>query len=166
MEKKEKGKQTLIRVSFGIGVILFALLIEMLAIHPSGIYYYSHEGYKEFKIGTPKTKVLKRINKRKTIRKINTCDPESLFERKTRKRIELEGNLISSNYWIAHDRTGKDFLFIFKNDMLEKVLIQRLRFGKKDGSIIFLQCIPDIVTDFETYLSEKEKLTIYFDSES
>ncbi len=164
MEKKEKGKQIILRVFFGLGILVFALLIEMVAIHPSGIYYYAQDGYKEFKIGVTKAQVLKKINKRKTIRRINTCTPESVIERKTRKRLVMENNLSSSNYWTAHDRTGKDFLFIFKNGRLEKVLIQRLRLGKKEGSIIFSHCSQEVISNLDAYLSEKEILTVYSDT--
>ena len=154
------------QIFLGIGLIFFAFLIEMVAVHPSGIYSYTRKGYKEFKIGLLKEAVLKNINKRKTIRTIRVCESDKVFELKSRKLFEMEKDLILSDFWICHDRTGKDFLFLFKDETLEKILLQRLRFGKKDGSILFSQCNPEILKDIDNYLVTREKLDVFYDTDS
>ncbi|MDA3790979.1 MAG: hypothetical protein PF503_21105 [Desulfobacula sp.] len=165
--KKKDVKQRLLQVSFGLGVIFFAFLIEFMAVHPYGIYSYVQQmGYKEFQIGLSKEQVLKKVNKRKTIRTIRKCDPDNLFQLKSRKLFEMEAGLVSSDFWLCHDRTGKDFLFVFKGGILERILLQRLRFGKKDGSIIFSQCNFEIFKDIDNYLTSQEKLKVFYDTDS
>jgi len=75
-------------------------------------------------------------------------------------------DLVVSDFWICHDRTGKDFLFLFKDGALEKILLQRLRFGKKGGSILFSQCNPEILKDIDNYLSTRETLKVFHDTDS
>jgi len=163
MEMKRKTKQRILQISFGICLIIFALLIELVAIHPSGIYSYAQKGYKEFQIGFSKENVLKKINKRKTIRTIRVCEPDKTFELKSRKLFELEEDLALSDYWICHDRTGKDFLFLFKDGILERILLKRLRLGKKETSILFSQCNLEIFKEIDNYLTTREKLKVFFD---
>jgi len=163
MGEKTKTKQRILQISFGAGLILFAFLIELMAVHPSGIYSYTQKGYKEFKIGLSKERVLKNINKQKTIRKIKVCNPDQVFELKSRHLFKMEEDLVSSDFWLCHDRTGKDFLFVFKDEILERVLLQRLRFGKKKGSSLFFQCDPEILKDIDTYLADREKLKVFYD---
>ena len=163
MEKEKKSKQRLLQLSFGIGLIIFALLIELLAVHPSGIYSYAQQGYKEFQIGFSKKQVLKKINKRKTIRTIKVCDPDRVFELKSRKLFEMEDDLLSSDFWICPGRTGKDFLFLFKDGILERILLQRLRFGEKEESILFSQCNLEIFKNIDNYLTTREKLEVFYE---
>jgi len=166
MNKEKKSKQRVLQISFGLGLLFFAFLIELVAVHPSGIYSYSRQGYKEFKIGLSKDKVLQKINKRKTIRTIQTCTPDALFQLKSRKRFEMEANLAKSDVWISHDRTGKDFLFLFKEGCLDRILLQRLRFGKKQGSVLFILCHPERLKNIDAYLAFHEKLAVFYDTDS
>jgi hypothetical protein len=166
MKKKGKAKQRILQASFGIGLILFVVLIELVAVHPSGIYSYTQKGYKEFKIGFSKEKVLKKINKRKTIRTIRVCVPDRVFELKSRRLFEMEADMASSDYWLCPDRTGKNFLFLFKDEILERILLQRLRFWKKEGSVLFSHCNPDLLNDMDNYLATREKLQVFFDTDS
>ena len=122
----------------GVGLIFFAFLIEMVAVHPSGIYSYTRQGYKEFKIGLLKEEVLKKVNKRKTIRTIRVCESDKVFELKSRKVFEMEKALVLSDFWICHDRTGKDFLFFFKDETLEKYCFKDCGSGKRTGLFFFL----------------------------
>lgn len=165
--KKKNVKQRMLQVGFGLGLIFFAFLIELMAVHPSGIYsYVQQKGYKEFQIGLSKEQVLKKINKRKTIRTIKVCEPDRLFELKSRKMFEMEDDLVSSDFWLCHDRTGKDFLFLFKDGTLDMILLQRLRYGKKEGSILFSQCNLEIFKDIDNYLTRQEKLKVFYDTDS
>lgn len=167
MGKKEKGRQTILRVAFGISILAFALLIEMVAIHPSGLYSYTQkDGYGEFDMGISKAQVLKRINKRKTLREIKTCNPEKFLLRTTRRGIELAENLLASDFWFAYDRTGGIFLFVFKDNHLAHVLIQRLRFGKMQGSILFSSCDEDKLYNLDQYLEKNESLSVFYDTDA
>ena len=166
MKKERRVKQRTLQVFLGICLIFFAFLIEMVAVHPSGIYSYTQQGYKEFKIGLLKEQVLKKINKRKTIRTIRVCEPDKVFELKSRKLFKMEKDLVLSDFWVCHDRTGKDFLFLFKNEILEQILLQRVRFWKKQGSILFSQCNPEVIKDIDNYLAIQEKLDVFYDTDS
>lgn len=163
MEKESKTKQRALQISFGLGLIGLVFLIALLAVPPSGIHSYVQKGYKEFAIGLSKEKVLNRINNRKAIRTIMVCDPERLFKLTSRKGFEMGEDLAVSDFWICRDRIGKDFLFVFENGTLARILLQRLRFGEKPGSILFLQCNPEIFKDLDTYLTTGEKLKIFYD---
>jgi len=166
MKKKGKGKQRLLQASFGIGLIVFVVLIELVAVHPSGIYSYTQQGYKEFKIGFSKEKVLKKINKRKAIRAIRVCGPDRVFELKSRRGFEMEEAMVLSDYWLCSDRTGKKFVFLFKNEILERILLQRLRFKKKEVSVLFVQCNPEFLNGMDNYLANREKLNVFYDTKS
>jgi len=166
MEKQRNVKQTLLQLSFGIGLIFFAVLIELLAVHPSGIYSYTQKGYNEFKIGVSKEQVLKKINRQKAIRTIKTCDPDNVFELQSRKLFKMEEDLLSSDFWICPGRTGKDFLFLFKDGFLDRILLQRLRFGKKEKSTLFSQCSPERLKEIDKYLNAQEKLSVFYDIDS
>ena len=113
-----------------------------------------------------KQRLLKKINKRKTIRTIRTCDPDKLFQLKSRKVFEMEAGLASSDFWLCQDRTGKDFLFVFKGGILERILFQRLRLGKKEGSILFSQCNLEIFKGIDYYLTSQKKLKVFYDTDS
>ncbi len=93
------------------------------------------------------------------------CEPDAVFELKSRKLFEMDENLKTSNYWICNDRTGKDFLFLFKDEALEKVLLQRLRFQKKHGSILFSRCNSEVLKDIDGYLANRETLKIFYDTD-
>ena len=107
--------------------------------------------------------MLKKINKRKTIRTIKVCDPDRVFELKSRKLFEMEDDLLSSDFWICPGRTGKDFLFLFKDGILERILLQRLRFGEKEESILFSQCNLEIFKNIDNYLTTREKLDVFYE---
>lgn len=163
MKKAGRTKQRVLQISFGLGLIGLAFLIELLAVHPSGIYSYVQKGYKEFTIGLSKQVVLERINQRKTIRTIKVCDPEQIFGLKSRKGFEMQPYLALADFWICQDRTGKDFLFLFEHGNLKRILVQRLRWGGKKGSILFSRCPPDWFKDIDTHLASREKLNIFYD---
>ncbi|NOX34239.1 MAG: hypothetical protein GXP56_10980 [Deltaproteobacteria bacterium] len=166
MGKKRKSKQRILQISFGVSLIFVAILIEFLAVNPSGIYSYTQEGYKEFKIGLSKEKVLKKINKRKAIRTIRVCDPEKVFVLKSRKPFEMEDAMASSDSWFCLDRTGKIFLFLFKDGNLERLLLLRLNFWKDEGSILFSDCNPVLLNDIDNYLFFRETLSVFYDTDS
>lgn len=166
MKERKQLNQRVLQLLFGLGLIVFVIFIEFIAIHPPGIYSYTQRGYKAFAIGLSKANLLQKINKKKTIRTIQVCNPDGLFELTSRRHFQLENDMISSDSWICRDKTGKIFMFLFKDGRLERVLLQRLRFFKNQGSVLFDQCRPDLLADMDSYLDTQEKLTVFSDSDS
>ena len=161
MKTEKRQKQLLLRISFAVTLLVVALAVEFIGMHPTGIYDYQIKGYKAFHIGLPKQAVLRQINLTKTIRQVRTCEPESISIKDSRKKLVLSSAMAAADIWISHDRTGKDFLFIFKDDVLDRVLLQRLRFGKKPGSELFRNCGAIRPGDLDSYLKTKETLKVY-----
>ncbi|MCP4024488.1 MAG: hypothetical protein GY729_21795 [Desulfobacteraceae bacterium] len=167
MKEKEKKikKQWGLRVFFGVVMILIIILVEMIAIHPSGIYSYQ-KGYKNFKAGIPKERVLRHIDHMSTIRTIRVCDPVFVVQKTSRRKLEMSDELAASDHWICYDKKGLDYLIRFKNDKLEKVFIQRVRFKKKDFSPLFTQCNPKILKDIDFYLQTQDRFKVFYDNGS
>ncbi|MCF6247728.1 MAG: hypothetical protein L3J69_10235 [Desulfobacula sp.] len=161
MKKEKKTKQWVLRLSFATCLIVLAVLIETIGMHPTGIYSYTNEGYKDFQIGLSKKGVLRQINLQKTMRAIQTCRPVAVLKKTSRKKLKMNDNLDSSDIWVSYDRTGKQFLFFFKGANLKRILIQRLRFGKKKGSALFLDCTAARIKDIDHYLKTQEKLNVF-----
>lgn len=160
-KKKDKKKQRLLQISFAGVLLILAVGIEFVGMHPSGIYTYEKEGYKDFRIGLSKQDVLRQVNLTKTIRSVKTCDPESLTRKESRRKLLLSDLMVEADIWICHDRTGKTYLFMFNDDGLERILLQRLRFSNKQGSVLFSQCRADLLKDLDHYLATKETLRVY-----
>lgn len=161
MTQKQKNKQRILRVAIAVILVAVALLVEFVGMHPAGIYTYRYRGYKDFQIGLSKQAVLQQINRVKTIRTVKTCDPAWTYTRNSRKKLTMNAHLSGADIWICHDRTGKDFLFVFDGDEVRKLLIQRLRFGKKQGSALFSDCRVISANDLSTYLETVETLPVY-----
>lgn len=161
MEKKGKTKQRFLQIFIAVVLVMIAVLVEMIGIHPEGIYYYQTKGYRQFQIGREKKAVLWQINLEKAIREIRACDPDIRVIKKDRKRIELSRDLQASDIWMCYDRTGKQFLFVFKDGKLNRLLIQRLRSGNKNGLPIFKDCRPEDVRSLDAYLATQTQLQVY-----
>ncbi len=159
--KKEKKEQWKLRLSLAVLLIIMVVLIETIGMHPTGIYTYSNEGYKNFQIGLSKQGVLRQINLKKTMRTLKTCGPDSVLKKNSRKKLKIDDNLLASNIWISEDRTGKQFLFVFKDGNTQRILLQRLRYGKKNGSPLFSSCIAARIDDIDHYLKTQEKLKVF-----
>lgn len=160
-KKIDKKKQRMWQILLAVVLVIMAVLIEFVGMHPKGIYLYRQKGYKDFQIGLSKARVLRQINLEKTIRYVRTCDPESKSVKSSRRKLIMTDGLEHSDAWICHDRTGKELLFIFESDRLEKIVLQRLRFGKKQGSKLFSGCRSDLLANLDHYLEAEETLPVY-----
>ncbi len=160
MEKKTR--QRLLQVGMGIGLLCLAFLVEMVAIEPRGIYSYSHDGYKTFKIGLSREGVLLEINKIKAIRNIMTCDPESELKLRSRRLFEMEPALANSSIWICQDKKKNLFLFHFNDKGLDRILHLKGRTGKLVYSPLFDQCRPDIHQDIDAYLETQTVHKVFY----
>jgi hypothetical protein len=160
-KKIDKKKQRMWQVFLALVLVVMAVLIESVGMHPKGIYVYRHNGYQDFRIGLSKEQVLRQINLQKTIRGIKTCDPASMSLKSSRRKLEMTASLSGADTWICHDRTGKDYLFVFMEGRLNTLLVQRLRFGKTDGSPLFAGCRPDLTGNLDHYLETGEALKVF-----
>jgi hypothetical protein len=157
-----KTKQRLLQVGMGIGLICLAFLVEMVAIEPQGIYSYSHYGYKGFKIGISRERVLRKINKIKSIRTILTCEPNTELKLSSRRLFEMKAALVDSHIWICQDKKKNVFLFQFRNDRLDRILRLKGRFGKVVFSPLFDQCRTDIHQDIDGYLENQTTHKVFY----
>ncbi len=73
----KKQRQRALQISLGLGMLVIVILVEVLAISPAGIYSYTLTGYRNFKIGAPRQRILAEINRVPAIRTLITCTPDS-----------------------------------------------------------------------------------------
>lgn len=159
-----KTRQRLLQVIMGIGLLSLAFLIEMVIIEPSGIYSYSIQGYKGFKIGLSREGLLREINRVKAIRQISVCDPlEASTELKltSRRSFEMTQGLASSDVWICRGKKNVGFLFQFEKNHLVRVLRLKCRSFEPGDFPLFEQCQPEIYTDIPGYLNRQTRHTVF-----
>ncbi len=162
MTSTKDKKQTALRITFGMGVIILVFLIEIFGLHPTGIYSYATTGYKSYTIGLKKDEVLRLINQNRSIRTMRACDPTKVYRLTSRKGFEFTDDLAQSDHWICYDKRGSDFLFIFKQNRLSRILIQRIRLGRKDPSLIFTRCNPIVVENVDTLLKNQYHYKVFY----
>jgi hypothetical protein len=68
-------------------MLLIVILVEVLAVSPAGIYSYTIEGYRTFKIDASKKRILDEINRVAAIRTLITCNPDSWTDLKSRRQF-------------------------------------------------------------------------------
>ncbi|MCP4722823.1 MAG: hypothetical protein GY860_25495 [Desulfobacteraceae bacterium] len=149
----------------GIGLIFLAFLLEMVAIEPSGIYSYSRQGYKGFKIGLSREDLLKEINKTTSIRRIITCDPAADQKLTSRRFFEMTNGLTRSDVWICQGKKKVGFLFQFQGDRLARVLRLKISSIKEGTSPLFDQCQPGIYQDMDAYLNRQAIHGVFYGDE-
>ncbi len=163
----KKARQRLLQVGMGIGLLLLAFLLEMVAIEPPGIYSYSQRGYKGFKIGLSREGLLREINKVTAIRRIIACEPNSSQDLKltSRRFFEMTDGLIQSHVWICRGKKKVGFLFIFQGDRLARVLRLKSSFFKEGASPLFDRCEPEIYPEMDGYLERQTTHEIFYEHE-
>ena len=162
---ERRTKQRLLQVGMGIGLIFLAFLLEMVAIEPSGIYSYSRQGYKGFKIGLSREGLLKEINKTTSIRRIITCDPTADQKLTSRRFFEMTNGLTRSDVWICQGKKKVGFLFQFQGDLLARVLRLKISSTKEGASPLFDQCQPGIYQDIDAYLNRQAIHGVFYEDE-
>lgn len=161
---KTKTRQRLLQVFMGIGLLFLAFLIEMVIIEPTGIYSYSLQGYKGFKIGLSREGLLREINRVKAIRQILPCDPlEASKELKltSRRSFDMTPVLARSDVWICRGKKNVGFLFQFEKDLLVLVLRLKCRSFNKGDFPLFEQCQPEIYTDIPGFLNRQTRHAVF-----
>ncbi len=164
----KKTRQRLLQVGMGIGLLFLAFLLEMVAIEPPGIYSYSQQGYKGFKIGLSREGLLREINKVIAIRRIISCDPSNSSQdlKLTSQRFfEMTDGLTQSNVWICRGKKKVGFLFLFKGDRLARLLRLKSGFLKEGASPLFDLCQPEIYPEMDGYLNSQTTHEIFYEDE-
>lgn len=165
---KTKTRQRLLQVTMGIGLLFLAFLIEMVIIEPSGIYFYSQQGYKGFKIGLSRERVLRQINKVKAIRQITPCDSlgaSTEVKLTSRRFFEMTPVLARSDVWICRGKKNVGFLFQFEQDRLVRVLRLKCRSFEPGDFPLFEQCQPEIYRDIPGYLTRQTRHIVFYNNE-
>ncbi len=162
---ERRTKQRLLQVGMGIGLIFLAFLLEMVAIEPSGIYSYSRQGYKGFKIGLSREGLLKEINKTTSIRRIITCDPAADQKLTSRRFFEMTNGLTRSDVWICQGKKKVGFLFQFQDDHLARVLRLKIGSTEEESSPLFDQCQPGVYQDMDAYLNRQAIHGVFYGDE-
>ena len=158
-----RTRQRLLQAGMGIGLIFLAFLVEMVAIEPSGIYSYSTYGYKGFKIGLSREKVLAQINKVTAIRRIITCSPGADLRLTSRRSFEMTEELVRSSVWICQGKKKLRFVFLFQKDHLVRVL--RLKGSPQPGEDFFLfdRCQQEIYQDMDGVLDRQKSHRVFYE---
>ncbi|RLB93793.1 MAG: hypothetical protein DRH26_02980 [Deltaproteobacteria bacterium] len=159
----------MLQVGMGVVLIFLAFLLEMVIIEPSGIYSYSHYGYKQFKIGLSREGLLREINRVIAIRHILTCDssgPSADLKLTSRRSFEMTEDLTRSHVWICQGKKKVGFLFQFQGDRLARVLRLKVRFFEEGSFPLFYQCQPGIYQDMDGYLNTQTVHGVFYGDET
>jgi len=165
---KTKTRQRLLQIFMGIGLLFLAFLIEMVIIEPTGIYSYSLQGYKGFKIGLSREGLLREINQVKVIRQIIPCDPSDASKElklTSRRFFEMTQGLARSDVWICRGKKNVGFLFQFEKDLLVRVLRLKSRSFEPGDFPLFEQCQPEIYQDIPGFLNRQTRHIVFHKNE-
>lgn len=150
-----KQRQRTLQISLGLSMILVVILVEVLAVSPAGIYSYTIEGYRTFKVNAPKKWVLDEINRVAAIRTLISCNPDSRTDLKSRRHFSYSHDIEAADVWIARYRNNNVLLFFFQDDKLARVLLLKTRFGRQISSPLFDGCRPDLLKDIDRFLADQ-----------
>ncbi|MBU0970186.1 MAG: hypothetical protein KKC20_06040 [Proteobacteria bacterium] len=161
-----RTRQRLLQVGMGMGLLFLAFLVEMVAVEPPGIYSYSAYGYKGFKIGLSREKVLAQINKVTAIRRIITCAPGADLRLTSRRSFEMTEALARSSVWICQGKKKLRFVFLFRQDRLVRIL--RLKGSLQPGEDFFLfdRCQQEIYPDMDGFLDRQIRHRVFYEDVS
>lgn len=162
MQLLDNHRQRSLQIALGLGMLVIVILIEVLAVSPAGIYSYSTEGYRNFKIKAPKQRILAEINRVSAIRKLITCDPASESTRVTRRHFILTPELAAADVWIARYRKHSVAVFLFKEQALSRILLLKTRFNRPISSVLFDTCRPDLLDNADLLLETQTAHPVFY----
>ncbi len=165
MEMTGKQKQRLFQISVGVLLILLAFFVEMVVIEPMGIYSYSDSGagLGTIKVGISKEKLLRKINRIKSIRSVQTCNPDTELTLSSRRSFDLGTGLEAADIWICKNRKKGQYLFQFKGDSLARILYLNLSLADMGTFALFTQCDPKIHGDMDSYLAGQTRFPVFYE---
>ncbi|MCF8126838.1 MAG: hypothetical protein K9J51_11510 [Desulfotignum sp.] len=157
-----KQRQRTLQIGLGIGMLIIVILVEVLAISPAGIYSYTQNGYRAFKINSPKQRVLAEINRVPAIRTLVTCDPYSRTALVTRRHFSYNEELDTADIWIARYRKHNVLIFLFQDKTLVRMLLLKTRFDRPISSPLFDTCRTDLLQDVDRFLKNQTGHPVFY----
>jgi len=157
-----KQRQRTLQIGLGFGMLVVVILVEVLAISPGGIYSYTKEGFRAFKIGAPKKRVLAEINHVPAIRTLDTCAPNSSTTLVTRRHFSYTKALDTANVWIARYRKENVLIFKFQDQTLVRILLLKTRFNREISSPLFDACRPDLLQNVDRFLETQTDHAVFY----
>lgn len=157
-----KKRQRVLQIGLGVTMLVIVILVEMLAIAPTGIYSYTTGRYKAFAIGAPKQRILAEINRVPAIRTLITCDPHTRSALVTRRHFAYTSALETSDAWIARYRKKNVLLFLFQNQKLDRILLLKTRMGEQISSPLFDHCDPALLQNVDRFLEEQAVHQVFY----
>jgi hypothetical protein len=157
-----KQRQRALQISLGCGMLVIVILVEVLAVSPAGIYSYTTDGYRAFKINAPKPWVLDEINRVPAIRTLISCDPDSTTNLISQRHFSYTHVIAAADIWIARYRNNQVLLFFFHEDRLSRVLLLKSRFGRRIASPLFDDCQPDLLQNVDRFLADQTDHPVFY----
>lgn len=157
-----KQRQRTLQIGFGLGLLLIVVLVEVVAVSPTGIYSYTTQGYRAFKINAPKQRILAEINRVPVIRTLISCDPDSRTELLSQRHFSYSAEIAAADAWIARNRKNHVLLFLFQDGKLVRILLLKTRFGREISSPLFDGCRPDLLRDIDRFLALQTDHPVFY----
>ena len=158
-----EGKdQRKLQLAAGLLLILAVIGVERMAVRPVGVYLFTEAGAKPFAPGLDRERVLDRINGVKSIRKMETCAPDSRIALTSRRGFTMTREMIQSRAWILTDRQkGMYWLRFDLAGCVDRVLF--LNEPDRDGQSEFISaiCDPDFFHAPETFITSRTGYRIF-----
>jgi len=157
-----KQRQRTLQIGLGCGMLVVVILVEVLAISPAGIYSYTADGYRAFKISAPKKRVLAEINHVPAIRTLVTCAPRSRTTLVNQRHFAYTKELDTADVWMARYRKENVLIFMFADQVLVRILLLKTRFNREISSPLFDSCRPDLLQNVDRFLEEQTGHAVFY----
>lgn len=155
-------RQRTLQIALGLGMLVIVILVEVLAISPAGIYSYTTEGYRNFKINASKPRVLAEINRVPAIRTLVSCNPDSESSLVSRRHFVQSPELDAAEVWIARNRNHNAIIFMFQEETLSRIVLLKTRYSREISSPLFDACRPDLLDDIDVFLETQTALPVFY----
>jgi hypothetical protein len=155
-------RQRTLQIALGLGMLVIVILVEVLAVSPAGIYSYTADGYRNFKISTPKTRVLMEINRVPAIRTLVSCNPDSEISLVSRRHFVQTPELVAADVWIARYRNHNVVIFLFQEKHLSRILLLKTRYSREISSPLFDACRPDLFDEVDRFLKNQTAHPVFY----
>ncbi len=159
----DNHRQRTMQIALGLGMLVIVILVEVLAISPAGIYSFTTEGYRNFKINASKPRVLVEINRVPAIRTLLSCNPDSEISLVSRRHFVQTPELDAADVWIARYRNNHVVIFLFQEQALSRILLLKTRYSREISSPLFDACRPDLLDDIDFFLKTQTALPVFYD---
>lgn len=155
-------RQRTLQIALGLGMLVIVILVEVLAVSPAGIYSYTADGYRNFKISAPKARILAEINRVSAIRTLVTCHPYSETTLKRRRHFTQIPELDAADVWIARYRNHNVVIFLFQEKTLSRILLLKTLYSREISSPLFDVCRPDLLDEIDRFLENQTAHPVFY----